>query len=344
MLDKFKAKGSIPSYRLDEFCIVQYAGKDRFTGGRVELVSIPNMNKTEYLEGRIFESSIGYDIKIEGNLRKWMYGAKCPVKDLHYNDYCNCIKLIAKRLGVAEEHIWNLEFTYLEMGGNIKLPRNYEKFIPCLISFPELNLDRWKESTVYFSGAKYSIIFYDKLKELRDKKMISGKVANKLIKKLFILRFEIRIAAKSGYRKNEQIQNFGALKENWNNLLKDWIETFKKAKAIDLFSDSVEVPGGTLTKAETAKYFVFLLINEIGVDRGLYLFKHFMKDRKYQAVDYIQSLFRDFKSGEEWDYYNNILKEVDRKAERMKKGFHNSSYNNKKTTPRIGYIIEGRNI
>lgn len=332
MLDKVMAKGAITNYNLDAHCILEYTGKDRFSGGLIHYVHVYNWNRTEYLEVRIFERLEGNKIRMEGNLRKWIYGNKSAVGDLDYKDFSFCIHLIAKRLGVEERWIWNLEITYLEMGGNIKLPRCYERFIPGLISYPELTLERWTESTVYFNGAKYSLIFYDKLKQLQNTNVISAKVANKLINKWFVLRFEIRVNAKSGYRKKDCIQTFQSIRENWDHLLDDWFRTFKKAKPLDLFSDSIEVKKGSLTKRQAINYSCFLWINEKGIDRGLYYYQYFMKDRKNEAVDFIQSLFKKYKTGEKWNFYENIIAEVKYKSERMKRGLNTSDYNKKKTT------------
>lgn len=332
MLDKVEVKGYFPIYSLDAHCILEYTGKDKFSGGRIHNLLIPNLDKTEFLEARIVERSTGHKVKIEGNLRKWMYGSRSAVGDLNYKDFEFCIGLIAKRLGVEKKWIWNLEITYVEMGGNIRLPRAYERFIPSLISYPELTMERWTESTVYFKGAKYSLIFYDKLKQLKNINVVSSKVADKIIKKWFILRFEIKVNAKSGYRKKEYIQTFLTIRKNWGFLLDDWFLTFQKAKAIDLFSDSIEIKKGSLTKRETFDYGNFLLANEVGIDRSLYFFQYFMKDRKNEAVDYFQHLFKTYKTGENWNFYENILAEVKAKSEKMKKGSLTLDYNNKKTT------------
>lgn len=338
MLDKIEAKGDFPAYKLDVHCILKYTGKDKFSGGLIRNVQIPNLNKTEFLEVRIVDRTKGNWIKIEGNLRKWKYGNKSAVRDLNYRDFIFCIGLIAKRLGVEEKYIWNLELTYVEMGGNIKLPRSYERFIPSLFSYPELALERWTESTVYFKGAKYSLIYYDKLKQLKDTNVVSSKVADKLIKRWFILRFEIKVNAKSGYRKRDFIQTLQSFEENWSDLLDDWFITFQRAKAIDLFSDSVEIKKGSLTKKQTFDYGNFLLANEIGIDRSLYFFQYFMKDRRSEAVDYFQHLYKRYKTGENWNFYKNILTEVKSKSEMMKQGLPTSYYNKKKTTTKTVYI------
>lgn len=332
MIDYFKAKGDFFSYQLDSICIIRYSYRNKKSGGMIYRVDIPNSAKSEFLELKIVEVSNGNKVFIEGNFRKWMYGNKSAVRDLSYGDYCFCIKVIARRLGVLEDWIWNLELTYIEMGGNIKLPRGYERFIPGLFSYPELHLERWSESSVYFTGVKYSLIFYDKLKEMRDRNIISGKVANKLINKFFILRFEIKINAKSGYRKKNYIRNLGLIRENWNLLLDDWVDTFEKAKPVDLFSDSVEVKKGTLSKRQTFDYCNFILVDYIGLDRGLYHFQYFMKNRKSEAVDYIQYLFKKYKTGEKWNFYENIIAEVKLKKNRMKIRSSGIEYNNKKTT------------
>lgn len=322
MLDKIKAKGNLAKYQLQKCCILKYSFKDGKSGAMVHKIKIPNLKNTEFIKVTIAELKEGHKLFLDGNLRKWMYGSKSAIHDLNYRDYCTCIKLIAKRLGAYEDCIWDLECTYLEMGGNIKLPRSHERFIPSLISYPELTLDRWNEKTVYFQGEKYSLIFYDKVKELKKNKIIKAKLADKINKKLFILRFEIKIKAKSGYRKKELIQNLGSIKNNWNLLINDWLETFKKAKYLDLFSDSMEVKKGTLTKKETNDYLNFLLINKIGADRGLYFFKYFKKNKKSEAIDYIQNLFKIYTNGNKWDFYNHILLEVKHKSETMKKSIN----------------------
>lgn len=292
MLDKFEAKGKLLKYYLDTSCLIKYSYKDRISGGKIYCIKMPNSSKTEYLDVKILDSPNGCTIRMEGNLRKWKYGSKSAVCDLNYDDYCLSIRL--KRLGVVEDWIWNLELTYIELGGNLKLPRSYERFIPGLLSYPELSLERWTESTVYFTGIKYRLIFYDKLKEMRANKVISERAADKIIKKLFILRFEIKIKAKSGYRKKECVHDFVSIRENWNLLLDDWFDAYKKAKPVDLFSDSIEVKKGTLTKRQAFDYGSFLLVNEIGIDRGLYSYQYVMKNRKNEAVDYIQYLFKKY--------------------------------------------------
>lgn len=332
MVDYFKNHGMVSHLKPEKSCIILRNGISMVSGLRVFKIKIPNWIGSEFLEAIIREEKVGFHIRLYGNLRKWRYGKKSAILDLNYTDYCLSIKLIAKRLGVAENEIRNFEFSSLELGGNIKLPRNYEVFIPSLLAYPELNIDRWKEETVYFFGTKYRLIFYDKLKEMRDRRIISRKVANKLIKQFFILRFEIKIDSKSGYRKKEEVRTFGTIKENWLSLSDDWRESFQKAKIVDLFSDSKKMYPNSLTKKEMKEYGNFLLINNIGIDRGLYYFQYFMKNRKSEAVTYIQCLFKNYKTGENWNFYENILTEVYHKSETMKVGCRALNYNKGKTT------------
>lgn len=317
MLDLIKGKGGINGFSLDESCLVKLVYGNKFQRGKVWIIKLPNQNKTEFLEVKIKETSDDCRLLIEGNLRKWWYGSKSAINDLNYSAYCRCIELIAKRMGVDSKYIYALEFDYLEIGCNIKLPSAYERFLPSLLSYPELSIERWGSSSVYFQGSKFRLIFYDKLIEMRDRRIISSKVANKLRKHLFILRFEIKINSKSGYRKKRQIQTFGSIRDNWDEIIEDWYSSFKKAKIVDLFSEAREIKRDDLTPKETKEYGNFLLANEIGLGRVLYFFQYFSKNRKSEMVDYVQALYKKFTTGNRWNFYGNILKEAEARKDRL---------------------------
>ncbi|MCH4821678.1 hypothetical protein ML462_00700 [Gramella lutea] len=317
MMDYFKSKGEIPEFYLDPYCNVKLIYGNKNKEGKVWIIEIYNHNLTEILEVKIKQTPNGCKIFLEGNLRKWKYGGKNAVNDLSYSAYCECVELISKRLGVDSKFIYELELNYIEIGGNIKLPSAYDRFIPCLTSYPELTIERWSASSVYFKGAKYRLIFYDKLLEMKDRRIISGKVADRLRKHLFILRFEIKINAKSGYRKKKEIRTFKSFKDNWNDLIEDWKSSFYKAKICDLFSDSKRVERNELNPLETKNYHNFLFTKKVGVDRALYTFQYFSKNRKSEMVNYIQELHEHFTKGDKWHFYNNVLIAVSNKKDSL---------------------------
>jgi hypothetical protein len=315
MIDYFKVRGVLMNCFPDELCLKHSV--DLSVNPILKRLRIPNESETEFLE-LTYLIKKPHLIRIEGNLRKWWYSKKNAVSDLNKTSLNKCVKLISQRLSVNESEIWKLEFFYLELGGNIKLESKYSTFIPSIVEFPRLELERFSNKSVTFSGEKYSIIFYNKIIELSDRGIISTKTAKRLLEKIFILRFEIKIGAKSGYKHLSKLRTFLSVKNNFDFLVDDWLEMFYKVKIIDLFSGVKEINKDSITPKEFIHYMAFQKMRDTGIDYALYLSNNFVKNRKSQSRNKLLEIHKEFSDGVKWHYYTHIASTVALKAGQFK--------------------------
>nr|WP_321222044.1 hypothetical protein [uncultured Psychroserpens sp.] len=316
MIDYFKARGELISYFPDKYCLL-YSDDLRDTSV-IKRMRIPNKSHKRFL---IFSYLVEqpHKIRIEGNLRKWWFGEKSAVADLNKSNLNKCVKLIGERLGVDESEIWKLEFSNLELGGNVKLERKYNSLIPSIIDYPRLEMTRFSRKSVKFEGDKYSLIIYDKLQELKDRGKISSETAKRLMEYIFIFRFEIKIGTKSGYVHKDKVKTFALVRDNFDFLVDDWLDRFYKFKIIDLFSGVKEIPRGSMTKREFLDYLVFQKMCEIGIDYTLYLSDTFVKNHKSVSKKELLKIHKKFSDGKKWNYYTHIASSVALKAGQFKR-------------------------
>lgn len=312
MVDYFKLRGEV-NYLLDSYCI----SDDKNYNYKIVKYKVYNCSRSEFLEltHTIDEPN---RIRINGNLRKWWYGKKSAINDLSKTSLKKALKQLSKRIGVPYIILINMELFYIELGGNIKLERKYDLFIPSVFGFPRLERQRYNNKSVTFIGSKYSIILYDKLHELKDRGIISKKVADKLIARFFILRFEIKVKAKSGFKHKEKVRSFSSILKNYDFLVDYWLDSFYQLDFIDLFSDVVEIKRNEMSGKRMFEFLAFKAIRELRMDHIDFLCEKFIKSHKSKFKENVRRVYSENLDGKRWNYYTHISSSVSLKAGKLK--------------------------
>ncbi len=317
MLDKKVSNGILKEICPDNFCIKKDVGFCSYTGRPKFEIQIFNNARTEYLTLKGTQDSINYTLK--GNLRKWTFGKFNAFQDLNFGDYVKAINLIAKRLGVDVGDLWNFEITSLELGGNIRLKPEFLKFTNCLVSYPRLKKMNYNSQTIYFLGTKYKIKIYDKLKEVCDKKFKGRKhITRKILKNNGCIRIEKTITSKSGTVLRERIKTLGVIKENWEFLVDDWLDTIYKIEIVDKFSSLKKDFVGELTPRKFEKLLASLTVENIDIDELLQFVNDNANTRKKECRSLIYALHDNNTSRDRRQSLTHILSTAALKAGKMK--------------------------
>lgn len=316
MIDKIKFSIKIANIALQNICRTGRPKRDKLNRKYVPIV-IPNGNNTENLIFRYYECAD--DNYLEGNLRRWWFGKKA-IADLDYSSLKKALKLISKRLGILESELYNSEIIRLELGANIRLEPKHASIIQMLMTYPNLPRDRYNKSTVYFMGKKYSIIFYDKLLEMKDNGLIKDKVYRTLSKYMFVLRIEKKIIAKSGITFGSKVHTLEDILENWEFLVDDWLDTLHKVNYIDLFDKTKEINQNSLTKKEFKEFLIYQALLQLQLEKCLDLARFYLKDRKGETIGKLIKLFNGFKDEKKKGYFTEVSNIAARKANKMKNG------------------------
>jgi uncharacterized protein YutD len=315
MVDYFKLRGILQGYSFDEACIRNNDGKK--DTNIIGCMKIPNRTERNYLEFSYLKED-PKKVIIRGNLRKWWFDTGHAVHDLNFTDLRAALRFLASRLGVDSRHILLIDFAMLELGGNIKLERKYDLFIPSLIGYPKLSRTRYDKTSVYFVGTKVSLIVYDVLSRMKNRGEVSAKTAKRMMEQLFIMRFEIKIAAKSGYKHKAKVANFGMLLKHYDFLVDDWLNSFMKMEFIDLFSGEKEIAAKSLSKKKVFERLIYYTLKEIGLDFSLIIADKFITSHNTEARRDLQRIFNSNRNGKKWNYYTHISSMVAQKAQLLK--------------------------
>ncbi len=310
MLDRIGTKGCLTDINTDRLIKDKTNKYSRITGERVFDYKIPSLTGKDVLELRIREKS--NKIQLRGNLRKWRFGNSI-VADLNFGDYIETIEMLSNILSVDIQYLWDLEFTSLEIGGNVKLPAIYSGVEHEIVSLGKLSRGRFK-NTVYFNGEKHGYKFYDKTKEHKKLK----KRSKKKIKKAFhMLRIEEKIKSKSGVPKKDKIMTLGAIRDNWDYLIDDWAGIIDRTNLKEGKKELAFMPN-SMTRLEIKDQLVRKRIKNKGIEKTIdYCIKNF-NGKPSVIRKYIMEIYNTVIKGSEYIDYYDIKKYIDLKADEMK--------------------------
>ena len=234
MIDRFKASGKVVGLSTRHLEQINTSVVDGFVKNKFR---VPNRDGSEFIH--LFTNPFNMEITLEGNLRKYWFGRNSAMNDFSYTSYISCIKFIATVLRIKSKHLWHLSIRRIEIGGNIKLKRKYADIIPAMKRYPRLYRVNYKKGTTKFKGTKKYIIAYDKLAEVlkNGNVRISKKNKEKMLKSIFILRFEISFFGLHGSGLKNELSTLLAVKNNWNDLIDFWVDSFGKIEVEDELGD-----------------------------------------------------------------------------------------------------------
>ncbi len=263
--------------------------------------------------------------EIRGSIRRWWYSSVSANADLNYSSFCKCVKLLAKKIGVKENDLWNSNVSVVEIGGNLTLKPKFKNIIGVFESYKGRNRFGDRRYSVYFQVKNNAeeIILYDKIIQLyRREKKINGNVKNKLLKNVFILRFEVRINTPSKSRYKEYINPLRGIKENWELLIDNWEHTFKSITIIDQSPPTIPKDKKCLNRTDLKNYFMQLGIQTYGGIESVE--KLVMETVHHTKTDDEKKFFRGIANSNISDKFAKFILElftvVEGKAEEMKRG------------------------
>jgi len=257
-----------------------------------------------------------FRLRINGSVKKWFLNGN-TIEDLTKPKFEDCYKKISEKIGVSHVDILGGRNTKIESGITIELKT---KFINLLKSFIWYNsFDRVEENdtTLYFRGAFYSFILYEKQIEIKSKnhyrrgKFIRADKPTEFSKTY--LRFEVKVNSVCGVPFYEEKANtVKKIIENWDEIIMQIQTFFEEIEFINMNSAEKEFKNGTFS--EFKKYTMFREIKNFGLHNYLKLFKKEVNS-KTNVTKYRNEIFSLFRSHiiEDISLREELLFEFERK-------------------------------
>lgn len=193
-----------------------------------------------------------YNLIVSGSIRKWYYGANLR-RDLSKNDLVKALLKLSKVLNMELIDIVDAKISKIEVGTTIVLKPHFRKLLKGLVFYPRLKRRHMYDGeTLYFgwkNESSYSMIFYDKLKEINK----NNKQVDNLEDKIFFCRYEISFNVLSKVVKHKDTLNsFRKILRNWDEVKTMYVNTYNKIWYCDYMSKSKS--NITETKFEKYRY------------------------------------------------------------------------------------------
>lgn len=259
MLKSYKRFGS-SRFNPEIFVFIKYLTRDEDLGKK---------NKKHSLKLILaYDTKFGnHKLYVEGSIRKWYYG-KYNIRDFNYKDFCHCISLLSKKLGIEENILWNAEITKLETGVTIRFTKEFEGIALCVSRYKNFKKNTYEDKGVKFKGKNYHVIFYDKIREIYNDKDKLERSYDKITKNNFLFRYEIQGHKVSGMKMfNKKVDTLLKLKNNWKYLGDNLIKTLDKVEFIDIISPEayINIRGGAIT--EMSEFLIYKGMKSISVEK-----------------------------------------------------------------------------
>lgn len=168
MVDKFKLEGR--DLRQD-LCFKYMVEKSNFYGSSgVQEFWVHSPKETEKKKRHSITVEIHHNeeskkLIIRGNLRKWYFGRN-NLADLNFFKFIKAMNRLSFLVFGDQNKIWTMNFTQLELGFNFQLLISAKGIFNSIVAYSTFRRIIYENETVKFEGSGYSVIFYDKLKEI----------------------------------------------------------------------------------------------------------------------------------------------------------------------------------
>lgn len=257
-----------------------------------------------------------FRLRINGSLKKWFLNGN-TLEDLTKPKFEVCYKKISEKIGVSHDDILGGRNTKIESGITIELKTKFKDLLKCFVWYNSFDRVEENETTLYFRGAFYSFILYEKQIEIKSKnhyyrgKFIRANKPTKFTKTY--LRFEVKVSSVCGVPFYEEKANtVRKIIENWDEIIIQIQTFFKDIEFIDMNSSEKEFKNGTFS--EFKKYTMFREIKNSGLPNYLKLFKKEVNS-KTNVTKYRNEIFSLFRSHviEDINLRDELLFEFERK-------------------------------
>lgn len=177
----------------------------------VEELYLPNARGTHNFRVAIEEKCRTRRLKVEGSIRKWLYG-KTSFEDTCRNQIPIFVKELAERLCLSEEIVWNkLKISNIELGYNFTTYLCWKDFVRHCVQYgrtkKRTDYDD-KNDCLYWNGDDKSLKMYNKSAEMpanicnRTRKSEAENIVSNLAKRgLTLCRIEVTLDDKNSFKK-----------------------------------------------------------------------------------------------------------------------------------------------
>lgn len=291
----------------------------------------PLPEKYHYFKRRLYSEkgnsflflSLRYDdeedifrLRINGSLKKWYFNGN-TLEDLTKSKFEDCYRKISEKIGVLKDNILGGRNTKIESGVTVELKTKFKDLLKCFVWYNSFDRVEENETTLYFRGAFYSFILYEKQIEIKSKnhyhrgKFIRADKPTEFSKTY--LRFEVKVNCVCGVTFYEEKANtVRKIIENWDEIIMQIKTFFEEIEFIDMNTAVKEFKNGTFS--EFKKYTMFREIKNFGLPNYLKLFKKEVNS-KTNVTKYRNEIFSLFRSHvvEDINLREELLFEFERK-------------------------------
>ncbi|HEY9168268.1 MAG TPA: phage/plasmid replication protein, partial [Lutibacter sp.] len=216
-----------------------------------------------------FKVTIKFDLNnnpltlfFNGSLPKFFFGNN--LTHLNKNTTLDAVQMLSDNLNVDMS---KAILTRVDFGFNLEVDYSVHQYISCLVSFPRLEMMRFKDSVTFFTKSDYkSLIFYDKLKEIRAKDKETYNSLSSFYLDKNILRYELQL--KKSLKRRLDLDKV-LLKDLCsdtvqNKLLSLWVKSYHKVQKLSMDIDPIH-----LLKSHNGlyKYLAFHGADSLGYER-----------------------------------------------------------------------------
>jgi len=174
-----------------------------------------------------------------GSLPKFYFGNN--LIHLNKNTTLEAIQMLSDNLNIDMS---KAILTRVDVGVNLEVDYSVHQYISCLVAFPRLEMMRFKDSVTFYTNSGYkSLIFYDKLKEIKAKdKETYNSLPNYNLDKN-ILRYELQL--KKSLKRRLGLDKV-LLKDLYCDTVQDkllilWLKSYQKVEKLSFDVDPVHL-------------------------------------------------------------------------------------------------------
>lgn len=282
----------------------------------------PKAKKKRYILVTLERERISTKLTIEGSIRKWHYGRN-SYNDLNYHQYEEAIENLGLLLCGDKDILWGFKITSMELGLNVQLPIKFKGIVDSYVGYSNFQRISYQGETSAFKGTSYTMIVYDKGKEIikslkKEDRNIEPKGHKLLSKKATWIRFEMQAKYMS------KIPNLSRLASTPGNVLTNWNELidylYEKIRNIDfdVYSSPIytnQLKDRNLT--ELKEYLCHVGIKKLGLNTSL-AFTNYLKRNKKEARNELHQINERFATEQVAEDYDKLRLKIGSSIRKLK--------------------------
>lgn len=252
--------------------------------------------------------------KFENSLRKWYYG-KNSMRDFNIDTFVDCIHLISELIRIPIDFFFDAKIYYIEIGANLKFKAEDKCILLSIFEHEELKITSVinNNQSIRFEGINKTQSIYDKLEEMSYRNNWNSKIIERLSKKYFFGRFEIKISKVSGVEFTKlNTRTLGDLILNWDKTVNYWEKEMNKIVFIEFLTPPIRK---TLTNSKVPldDFITYLGMKQLNASQFKFLLDEFykknysQKTRVKKRLTELMNMFDDIEQSQTLANFNNLL-------------------------------------